>query len=297
MRVTEGTMANTTLTSLQRIQGRLQHLQEQVSSQTRVTNPGDDPLTAQQILDLNGELNDSDQYTRNITTGNSYLSIMDGTLSTMGDSLIRAKEIALEAANGTLNASQRQAAMQEVLQIKSQLITMGNTKTNGKFVFAGLKNDVAPFDPVTGAYTNPGDDTLISINIDKSNQVAVNYPGEKLLNGAGGGTDVMGTLDSLINALNTNNQAGVQSTLDDLDKSAEQILTARTEIGARMSRFDAVNNFLENTKVYLQKAMSGKQDIDFTKAISDLTQQQTSYQAALASTAKISQMSLLDYLK
>jgi flagellar hook-associated protein 3 FlgL len=296
MRVTEGTIANTTLTGLQRIQGRLQHLQEQVSSQTRVTNPGDDPLTAQQILDLNGELNDSDQYTRNITTGNSYLSIMDGTLSTMGDSIIRAKEIALETANGTLTASERQAAMQEVLQIKSQLITLGNTQTNGKFVFAGYKNDVAPFD-ATGAYTNPGDDALISINIDKSNQVAVNYPGEKLLNGSGGGTDVMGTLDSLINALNTNNQAGVQNTLDDLDKSAEQILTARTEIGARMSRFDAVNNFLENTKVYLQKAMSGKQDIDFTKAISDLTQQQTAYQAALASTAKISQMSLLDYLK
>lgn len=295
MRVTEGTMASMSLTNLQRIQGRLQDLEEQVSSQVRVTNPGDDPLTAQQILDLQGEFSDSEQYTRNITTSNAFLSIEEGALSSMGDSLTRAKELALEMANGTYNAEQRQAAMREAKQIKEQMISLANTQSNGKYLFAGLKNDVPPFDS-TGAYTNPGDDADISINIDKANSIIINYSGEKFLKSAGGVTDVFDTLQNLIDALNTDNVAGIQAVLPELDNSAEQILTARTEIGARINRLDNVYNFIQNTQVYLQKAISGKQDIDFIKAISDLTQQQTAYQAALAATAKISQMSLLDYL-
>jgi flagellar hook-associated protein 3 FlgL len=293
MRVTESVLANTTQTNLQRMQQRLLDLQQQVSTGVKVSKPGDDPLTAQQILDLQDQLGSGDQYVKNISTGNAFLTTEESALGSMGDSLTRLKEIALQMSNGTYSADQRTNAMAEVQQLKEQMISLGNTKLGDRYVFSGSKTDTQPFD-TSGAYN--GNDSDVSINIDASNSVVINYSGGKLLRGTGGGTDVLGTIDNLINALGSNDVSGVQSTVSDLDKSMNQVLSARTDIGARMNRLEATNNFLSNTQVYLQKTISDKQDIDIAKAISDLTQQQTAYQAALMSTAKISSMSLLDYL-
>lgn len=293
MRVTETTMANTSQTSLQRIKQRLQTLQEQVSSGVKISAPGDDPLTAQQILDLQRQVNDGDQFAKNISTGNAFLATEESSLSSMGDCLTRLKELALEMANGTYSADQRSNALVEVQQIKEQLISLGNSKLGDRYVFGGSKNDTPPFDSM-GAYS--GNESDIRINIDGSNTVAINYSGGKILRGTGGGTDIIGTVDNLINALNTDDVSGIQGTLPDLDRASNQVLAARTDIGSRMNRLDASKNFIDVTQVYLQKVMSDKKDIDIAKAISDLTQQQTAYQAALMSTAKINQMSLLDYL-
>jgi flagellar hook-associated protein 3 FlgL len=295
MRVTDGTMANMSLNNLQLIRQRLDDLQTQVSTQRKVSNPGDDPLATQQILGLQGQLNDGDQYTKNISTGSAVLSTMESALASMGDSLTRIKEIGIQMANGTYSADQRSEAMVEVKQIREQLISLGNTQSGGRYVFGGSKNDSPPFD-ASGAYN--GNDANISINIDKSSSVVINYSGGKLLTGTGGGTDVsvIGTIDKLTLALSNNDQTGIQNTLSDLDKSMTQVLSARTDIGARMNRLDSTKNFIDNAQLYLQKALSDKQDVDFTKAVSDLTRQQTAFEAALAATAKVSKMSLMDYL-
>jgi flagellar hook-associated protein 3 FlgL len=116
------------------------------------------------------------------------------------------------------------------------------------------------------------------------------------LSGTGGGTDVLGALQGMITALEGNDVDGVRSSLSTLDSSMTQVLSARTEIGARMKRIDSAQNSIDDMQLYLQKALSDKQDVDFTKAVSDLTRQQTAFEAALAATAKVSRMSLMDYL-
>jgi flagellar hook-associated protein 3 FlgL len=293
MRVTEGTMANKSLTNLQRVRERIEQLYQEVSTGTKVSRPGDDPLTAQQILDLNGLLEDGEQYAKNISTGTTYLSSMESALSGMGDSLVRVKELALGAANGTLGAEQRQSVKREVVQLKEQLITLGNSQINGRYVFSGFRNDVPPFD-TNGAYS--GGDGDLRVQIDRTNTVSVNYTGDKILNGAGGGTDVIATLDTLITSLENNDTAGIQGTLSNIDKSVDQLLTARSDIGARMNRLERAGSFIDDTRLYLQKVISSKQDVDFVKAVSDMTRQQTAFEAALAATSKISKMSLLDYM-
>jgi flagellar hook-associated protein 3 FlgL len=290
MRVTETTMANTSQTNLQRIQQRLQTLQEEVSSGVKVSSPGVDPLSAQQILDLQCQVNDGEQFTKNISTADSYLSIQESALSSMGDSLTRLKEIALQMSNSTYSAEQRQYAAAEVVQIRDQLIALGNTQSGGRYVFGGFNNSTPPF-ASDGTYSGGSDS--INISIDHSNSVAINTPGDKVLGGVVGSS---GTVDNLLTALNSGTEADVQNTLSGLDDASNQVLAARTDIGARMNRLDASKNFIDSTQVYLQKVISGKQDIDIAKAISDLTRQQTAYQAALMSTAKINQTSLLDYL-
>lgn len=293
MRVTEGTMANKSLTNLQRVRERIEQLYQEVSTGAKVSRPGDDPLSAQQILDLNGLLEDGEQFAKNISSGTTYLSSMESALSCMGDALIRVKELAMGAANGTNSAEQRASIEIEVKQLKEQLISLGNSQINGRYVFSGYRNDTPPFD-ANGAYAGGSGD--LRIQIDRTNTVSVNYAGDKILKGAGGGTDIIATLDTLITSLENDDTAGIQGTLSNIDQSMNQILSARADIGARTNRLETASSFIDDTRVYLKKVISSKQDVDFVQAVSDMTRQQTAFEAALAATSKISKMSLVDYL-
>ncbi|WP_298436434.1 flagellar hook-associated protein FlgL [Geobacter sp.] len=297
MRVTQNTTANLVLNNLQVIRQRTEELEQQSSTGLKVSKPSDDPVTAQQILHLKGLIAQGDQYDRNISNGTAWLSMGESAMSEMGNVLSRAKELAVQMANGTNDQNARTAAMNEFTQMRNQLILLGNTQLNGRYIFGGFKNDTPPFD-AAGNFT--GTDDQIMVEVDRGAQVAINYSGGNLLRGGtppgSSGTDIIGIFDNLITALGSNNQAGVQAELPNLDSATAQLLSTRTDLGARMNRFDGAKNILDEMKYSLTKVLSDKQDVDFMQVVSDLSKQQTAYQAAVAASAKVSQVSLLDYL-
>ncbi|HTP66844.1 MAG TPA: flagellar hook-associated protein FlgL [Geobacteraceae bacterium] len=295
MRVTENMTMNMVLASLQKQQDLVNNLQQQISTGQKINEPSDDPVSAQQSLDLKGLIATTDQYTRNIQTGTSWLSQMDSSMSEMNNVLVRAKELATQMSNGTYDAGQRQSAALEVTQLRDQMIALGNTQIAGKYVFGGYVSDQPPFDATTGSYNGTEDD--VNIQISQGSSMTINYSGGKLLRGSGGGTDVIGTLNDLVTALNNDDQSGVAATITGLDDSLQQIQAAQGDVGARENRLQTAGNVLSNTKDNLTKALSGKEDADYLQVMSDLSKQQTAYQATLAATAKFSQLSLLDYMQ
>jgi flagellar hook-associated protein 3 FlgL len=85
--------------------------------------------------------------------------------------------------------------------------------------------------------------------------------------------------------------------LTNLDQATDNILRVRAQIGSRMSR-DRLNGQALTTDLNLQyqQTLSQLQDLDYAKAISDLTRKQTDLQAAQQSFVKMSQLSLFNYL-
>ncbi|MBE2887768.1 flagellar hook-associated protein FlgL [Geobacter anodireducens] len=297
MRVTQNTTANLVLNSLQTIRRRMEELEQQASTGVKISAPGDDPVTAQQILHMKSLMAAGDQYSRNISNGISWLSMTEAAMDEMGNVLIRAKELTVQMANATSDAKARESGMNEIIQLRNQLIQLGNTQLNGRYVFGGFKNDTPPFD-AAGAFN--GTDDSITIEIDRGAFVPINYSGGNLLRGGtppgSTGTDIIGTFDNLITALSANDQAGVQAELPNLESALSQVLSNRTDLGARMNRLESQKNVIEEMKFSLTKVLSDKQDVDFMQVISDLTKQQTAFEAAIAASGKISQVSLLDYL-
>jgi flagellar hook-associated protein 3 FlgL len=298
MRVTENSTMKMVLAMLQQQQEKVNTLEQQVSSGSRINAPSDDPVSAQQVLNLKGLIAATDQYSRNILTGTTWLNQMDSSMSDMNNVLIRAKELATQMANGTYSATDRQAAALEVTQLREQMITLGNTQIAGKYVFGGFVTDQPPFD-ANGTFV--GTDDQVNIQVDQGSYIAINYSGEKLLSGGtpagSSGTDVIGVLNSFITALNSNDVSGVASSIAGLGSSLQQIQAAQGDVGARENRLQNADNILTRTKDYLTKAVSAKQDTDLTQVLSDLAKQQTAYQATLAASAKFSQLSLLDYMR
>lgn len=296
MRVTENSTMRMVVAMLQQQQERVNALQQQISSGSRINQPSDDPVSAQQVLNLKALMAATDQYSRNIQTGTTWLNQIDSSMSNMNSILTRAKELATQMANGSYTASDRQSAALEVTQLRDQMISLGNTQIAGKYIFGGFVSDRPPFD-ANGNFSGTDDDVNIQVDQGSNSKIPINYSGGKLLNGTGGGANVMGVLNGLIADLNANNVSGVSNSISDLDSSLKRIQSAQGDVGARENRLQNADNVLTSTKDYLTKAVSAKQDTDLTQVLSDLAKQQTAYQATLAASAKFSQLSLLDYMQ
>jgi len=152
-------------------QERVNTLQQQVSSGSRINAPSDDPVSAQQVLNLKGLLAATDQYSRNIQTGTTWLNQMDSSMSNMNNVLTRAKELATQMANGSYSAGDRRSAAVEVIQLRDQMISLGNTQIAGKYVFGGFVSDQPPFD-ATGNFN--GTEDQVNIQVDQGSKIAIN---------------------------------------------------------------------------------------------------------------------------
>ncbi len=119
---------------------------------------------------------------------------------------------------------------------------------------------------------------------------------------------VFDTLSKLITTLNTSipagnsaataaYQQGLNAAMTSLDQSLNTVLGVRATIGSRLNELDALNVTGDALGLQYKQTLSKIQDTDYTKAISDLTQQNTNLQAAQKSFAQVSGLSLFNYLK
>ena len=145
MRVTNKLMADTVTSNLFTNIERLLKAQNIVSSGKRIIKPSDDPIGMGKVLDYRTTLCAIDQYNRNIAHGESWLNVTESTLDSVGESLMRAKELALSQANATANADTMKVVAEEVKSIYDHLLQLANTKLGKSYIFAGHKTDTPPF--------------------------------------------------------------------------------------------------------------------------------------------------------
>ncbi len=115
------------------------------------------------------------------------------------------------------------------------------------------------------------------------------------------------TLNRLVTTLNTNiptgspmanasYRQGLSDAFNSLDQGLSSVLGTRATMGARLRELDALNVSGDEMGLQYKATLSSIQDTDYTKAISELTQQQMVLTAAQKSFSQVSKMSLFDYL-
>ena len=92
-------------------------------------------------------------------------------------------------------------------------------------------------------------------------------------------------------------QQGVQQSLGELGHGLDKVLAVRATTGARLRELDALQSTGEDLGLQYKQTLSKIQDTDFLQAISTLNQQQLTLQAAQQSFARITQLSLFDFLR
>jgi flagellar hook-associated protein 3 FlgL len=321
MRITPGMTADNAVYNLQQGRSVLDSLQEQVSSGSIVNRPSDNPLTTRQLLDLKNQISAGDQYSSNITKGTLLLNVTDTALGGMSALMQQIQKTAATMVSGSSDPTAIAGATGNLAQLKSQLIDLGNTQIGNQYVFAGFKNS-PPFDATLTALpaTTPpvqvasnlfsGTDDDLKIEVTQGSQVATNVSGGRLLRGgsippavgsgatAGGSpVDILGSIDALIQAISSNNTAGIADGIKNMKAAADQITASQTDVAGRLIRLSNTQSMIANNQNTLKSIYGDKQNVDYAKAGVELSQQTTAFNAALSTTAKISQLSLLDYMK
>lgn len=117
---------------------------------------------------------------------------------------------------------------------------------------------------------------------------------------------VFDTLRDIISAVETPQASGSNDSIDlanklgfalaNIDQAAQNILTAQTGIGSRLNEIDALKSVNSSLSLQYQQTLSQLQDVDYTKAISDMSRLQVQLEAAQKSFVNVSQLSLFNYI-
>lgn len=81
-----------------------------------------------------------------------------------------------------------------------------------------------------------------------------------------------------------------------LDVNLENVRSARTDLGTRMNRVEDQQLLNDNFNVRLQETLSGLEDLDYTKAITEMNLQMVALEAAQKAYTKTQGLSLFNYL-
>ena len=137
VRFTNDILSRQTLFDLGNITDKLSKTQQQLSSGKRITAPEDDPYGSGRAVSLRNELADVQQYQVNINDASAWAQQTDSSLGNVTDLLQRARELTVQAANGTQNQDSLNAISSEMTQIKASLLAEANSTYNGRYIFSG----------------------------------------------------------------------------------------------------------------------------------------------------------------
>ena len=291
MRIANKSIYDSVKFQLGTITEALARANEVVASAKRINHLSDDPVGLNQVLNIKSHLSNIEQLDRNISMGKSWLVTGESALTNVQELLTDTKALCVQMASGTVGADQRSSAAVTVQNVFDELVSLANTETNGRYVFAGSDTDSAPFD-ASGNYT--GDNNPFTLKIGRNATVEVGSDGEAVFKSPG--NDMFQTLTDLVSALQGNDVAGIQAAMTNLDNHFDHIGSKIADMGSKTLRMEMKETILQDIELSNTERMSKLEDADIAEAIMELKAKQTAYQAALAASSQVLKVSLIDYM-
>jgi len=278
MRITENMRFDSAQRSLATLRSRQADLTNQVTSGSRIGAPSDDPVAAARLTRIAAQASRTADYRATIDTVRSDIRLSESSLAEASELMVRAKELALQGANGSLTADDRRMLAGEVAALQEQFISTANARGSRGSLFAGNRTDIAAL-AANGDYQ--GDTAEHEVEISPGVTTAVTVTGAEAFTAAGG-VDAFDTLTALRTALEGDNADAVAATLGNLEKSRAQIVRVQAKSGLIMNRLDSADEALSVTSLELDRRRSELGDVDPFGALSELSQLSTTLEQAIA---------------
>lgn len=161
------------LDAMLQLQAALDRTQRQISSGRRLLSPSDDPISASRALELREKLAQLEQYDRNSNIAKNRLQNEEVALTSVNNVLQRARELALQASNGTQSNETRRLIATEMRENLEQLVQLANARDgSGRFLFSGNQDGTTPVSRMGNTFAYNGDQGQRLVQIGDSRQVA-----------------------------------------------------------------------------------------------------------------------------
>lgn len=301
MRISTSQYYESSAYNFQRLQSQLNETQNKLASNSRILNYSDNVMDSSHVNLLEQHKNNFEGYKKNIQSAIAVNNQVASVLDNVNESLIHIKELGLQANNGSLSSSSKAQISSELTGLLDQLQSTLNSKNSeGNYLFSGFNSTNAPFIKIQGGYQYVGSQDKKMIRIDDNTSVASSESGydlfEKIPSDAGN-LSILNTVNQLNQAIAQNSVSAVNDNLLHLDQIIDHLASASATVGSRLSYLDSVSSFQDALSSSLQESISNLKDLDISSAATELNLQSVALEAAQASFAKISQLSVFNFLK
>ena len=253
MRVTQAGFYNQASQQLGKQQAKVFETQAQLSSGKNILKPSDDPALATAINNLKSQIDVNQRYLTNLERMQDTLKMQESTVTSSVDVVARIKELSVQAANDTYNASDRKSIAIEVKELISSLTDLGNMRgTDGAYLFSGYSQGQAPFsESSSGVVTYTGSTDVLKVMVDEGRSMQLGMPGSDIFGsvehldrstGVTSRIELFSTLSNMYEALVTNNSDGIRNSLDKVTSVHEHIIAQQSNIGSRMKRVETLTH-------------------------------------------------------
>jgi len=252
LRVNTNIFSLTAQTNLSNVSSRLGGNFARLSSGLRISTAADDAAGLGISERMRAQVRSLQQAGRNSSDGISLVQTAEGTLSEMNANLVRMRELAIQASNGTLNTGDRAVINTEFTALVAEIDRVSNQATfNGVHMFDGSTTTIT-FQ--VGAESGE----TIDVNLQDLNASSL-----------GISTDVTTATNA-------------QGALDLIDTAVDTISGLRGDLGAAQNRFSSTVRSIANAAENLTAAESRIRDVDIAAETADLTRNSIMQQAAVS---------------
>lgn len=294
MRISTAHLFNTNVQQLQSRQSSMAEAQAKLATGEQLLYPSDDVSKSNLIASLKSAQQRYAVYTKNLDEAESRFSTEESVLSSMTRVVQRLEELAIQGASDTLGATDRDIIAAEIGALKNELLRLGNTTDiNGNYIFSGNKFDEPTFtQDSSGVVQYGGDFSRFKLNVSDVRQLQLNTLGPELMS-----TEDFAAIDNLIEQLSSDNGEGVREALDEISGIGENLTVSYAAMGSRASAIESQREVIEESQLRFDQLLMKESDLDYAKAVTELTKESLALQAIQASFAKITQLSLFDYVR
>jgi flagellar hook-associated protein 3 FlgL len=245
---------------------------------------------SQPVDDLTGEVSGA-------TDDGSFVGQIGGTME-RGDQL----KLSIGSRSFTYVITGEEAADLGVSDARAAVIESMMQKIGESRLFAEQAEIAAG--PGVGEFTvTPRRDPMGTVSLSVTNKTSINDQGlivektQEPVPPVPERVEFFESLQELSTLLKASDQDGIQGKLAHLDQMLDIVTFSLADIGSEMNTLSDEIEINEDLTLQMQASLSGQEDIDYAKAITELQAKMMSLEAAQSSFAKISQLSVFDYIR
>lgn len=233
-----------------------------LSSGLRINSAADDAAGLSISEKMRGQIRGLNMASKNAQDGISLIQTGEGALNEVSAMLVRIRELATQAANGTYDATDDLARIQE--EVDELVLQIGDIKDNTKFngiELLGNSDTVAKIDIHIGAESTQ----ILSLDTTKFD---------------------LTTVHSAVDGYDLSTQETAVTALGDIENQINAVSASRSYLGANQNRLEHTIKNLDTTAENLQAAESRIRDVDMAKEMMEFTKNNILQQAATAMLAQ-----------
>ena len=178
MRISTLNIFNTATNQLGTLQSGIARTQMQLATERRILTPADDPVASARALEVSQAQEMNAQFATNRMNARSSLSHVETTLQDAGNLLQDIQQLAVNAGNGTMVLSDRQALATELEGRLEDLLGVANTSDGaGGYLFSGYMATTQPFTRTPGGAQYQGDQGQRQLQVGASRKLPLSASG------------------------------------------------------------------------------------------------------------------------